>query len=61
MIKHLPLVLAVVLAPLLAVAQDNSAAKAAREWRQQHERAIVDEFVELLKIPTSPTSSAMQS
>ena len=51
MIKHLPLVLAVVLAPLLAVAQDNSAAKAAREWRQQHERAIVDEFVELLKIP----------
>jgi len=37
--------------PLIAVAQDNTAAKAARQWRQQHERAIVDEFVELLRIP----------
>jgi acetylornithine deacetylase/succinyl-diaminopimelate desuccinylase-like protein len=33
------------------IAQDNAAARAARQWRQQHERAIVDEFVELLKIP----------
>jgi acetylornithine deacetylase/succinyl-diaminopimelate desuccinylase-like protein len=33
------------------VAQDNPAARAARQWRQQHERAIVDEFVDLLKIP----------
>jgi len=27
------------------------AAKAAKQWRQQHERAIVDEFVALLSIP----------
>jgi len=35
----------------LAVAQDNAAARAAREWRQHHERAIVDEFFSLLAIP----------
>jgi acetylornithine deacetylase/succinyl-diaminopimelate desuccinylase-like protein len=35
----------------VAMAQDNAAARAAREWRQQHERAIVDEFFELLAIP----------
>jgi acetylornithine deacetylase/succinyl-diaminopimelate desuccinylase-like protein len=35
----------------LAVAQDNSAGRAAREWRQAHERAIVDEFFALLAIP----------
>jgi acetylornithine deacetylase/succinyl-diaminopimelate desuccinylase-like protein len=29
----------------------NPAAQAARQWRQQHERAIVDEFVALLAIP----------
>jgi len=29
----------------------NPAALAAREWRQQHERAIVDDFVALLAIP----------
>jgi acetylornithine deacetylase/succinyl-diaminopimelate desuccinylase-like protein len=29
----------------------NPAALAARQWRQQHERAIVDEFVALLAIP----------
>ena len=34
-----------------AMAQDNPAARAAREWRQQHERAIVDEFFALLAIP----------
>jgi acetylornithine deacetylase/succinyl-diaminopimelate desuccinylase-like protein len=34
-----------------AIAQDNAAARAAREWRQQHERAIVDEFSALLAIP----------
>lgn len=34
-----------------AMAQDNLAARAAREWRQQHERAIVDEFFALLAIP----------
>ena len=58
MIKHLPLLLAMGLAPLFAVAQDNPAAKAAREWRQQHERAIVDEFVELLKLPNIAADKA---
>jgi acetylornithine deacetylase/succinyl-diaminopimelate desuccinylase-like protein len=49
-VKTLTFVLVVLLsAPLLA--QDNAAARAARQWRQQHERAIVEEFVELLKIP----------
>ena len=32
-------------------AQSSPAAQAARHWRQQHERAIVDEFVALLAIP----------
>ena len=36
----------------LAVVQaQNPAAQAARQWRQQHERAIMDEFVSLLAIP----------
>jgi len=35
----------------IAMGQDNAAARAAREWRQQHERAIVDEFFALLAIP----------
>lgn len=39
------------LIPMVLLAQGNPAAQAAREWRQQHERAIVDEFVTLLKIP----------
>ena len=34
-----------------AAAQTNPAARAARQWRQQHERAIVDEFVSLLSLP----------
>jgi hypothetical protein len=34
-----------------AAAQTNPAAMAARQWRQQHERAIVDEFITLLSIP----------
>src|ERR1700745_3708664 len=29
----------------------NPASRAARQWRQQHERAIVDEFAGLLAIP----------
>jgi acetylornithine deacetylase/succinyl-diaminopimelate desuccinylase-like protein len=37
--------------PALAVGQTNPAAQAARAWRQQHERAIVDEFIALLSIP----------
>jgi acetylornithine deacetylase/succinyl-diaminopimelate desuccinylase-like protein len=39
------------LLPISLFTQTNPAAQAARLWRQQHERAIVDEFVELLKIP----------
>ncbi len=34
-----------------AFAQTNPAAIAARKWREQHERAIVDDFVALLSIP----------
>lgn len=34
-----------------ALAQDNQASKAARNWRQAHEQAIVDEFTALLSIP----------
>jgi hypothetical protein len=45
------LALVLVLAPSLADAQTNVAARAARTWRQQHERAIVDEFISLLSIP----------
>jgi hypothetical protein len=37
--------------PAVLAAQTNPAAGAARAWRQQHERAIVDEFVSLLSIP----------
>ena len=32
-------------------AQSSPAAQAARQWRQQHERAIVEEFMALLAIP----------
>src|SRR5665213_1594423 len=38
------------LAAALADAQ-NPASQAARQWRQRHERAIMDEFVSLLAIP----------
>ena len=34
-----------------SVIPTNPASQAARKWRQQHERAIVDEFVSLLAIP----------
>src|ERR1041385_4519634 len=34
-----------------ATAQQNPAAMAARQWRQQHERAIVEEYMSLLAIP----------
>jgi len=36
----------------------NPAAQAARKWRQQHERAIMDEFVALLTIPNIATDHA---
>jgi acetylornithine deacetylase/succinyl-diaminopimelate desuccinylase-like protein len=39
------------LLPATLAAQDHPAAQAAREWRQQHERAIVEEFIDLLSIP----------
>jgi acetylornithine deacetylase/succinyl-diaminopimelate desuccinylase-like protein len=45
------IVLVLVVVPSLADAQANAAAQAARGWRQQRERAIVDEFVTLLAIP----------
>jgi acetylornithine deacetylase/succinyl-diaminopimelate desuccinylase-like protein len=45
------LALALIIVPWLADAQTNPAAQTARAWRQQHERAIVDEFVTLLSIP----------
>jgi acetylornithine deacetylase/succinyl-diaminopimelate desuccinylase-like protein len=34
-----------------AHAQDNAAARAAREWRQSHEREILANYFEFLKIP----------
>jgi acetylornithine deacetylase/succinyl-diaminopimelate desuccinylase-like protein len=37
--------------PAVTLAQSNPAAQAARQWRQQHERAIVEELVTLLAIP----------
>ena len=36
----------------------NPAAHAARQWRQEHERAIMDEFVALLTIPNIATDHA---
>jgi len=37
--------------PVSSAAQTNPASMAARGWRQQHERAIVEEFMALLAIP----------
>jgi acetylornithine deacetylase/succinyl-diaminopimelate desuccinylase-like protein len=45
------LVLAICALPSIASAEANPAAQTARLWRQQHERAIVEEFVSLLAIP----------
>ena len=42
----IPLLLA-----LAVVDAQNPASQAARQWRQQHERAIMDEFISLLAIP----------
>jgi acetylornithine deacetylase/succinyl-diaminopimelate desuccinylase-like protein len=41
-----------------AVAQTNPAARAARDWRVSHERAIMDEYVTLLAIPDIATDRA---
>jgi len=43
--------LVLTLLPRATAAQSNPAAAAARSWRQQHERAIVDELVGLLSLP----------
>jgi acetylornithine deacetylase/succinyl-diaminopimelate desuccinylase-like protein len=39
------------LLPAFAAAQTNPAAQTARQWRQLHEREIVDEFMRLLAVP----------
>lgn len=39
------------LAPAVCGAEDNASARQARQRRQRHEKAIVDEFVALLAIP----------
>ncbi len=41
----------------LCSGQDNPAARAARNWRQEHERAIVTEFIDLLSIPNVATDA----
>src|SRR5579871_6844120 len=35
----------------VVMAQENPAARAARNWRETHERAILAEFMDLLAIP----------
>ena len=42
---------AILLLTSVAFAQPDPAAQAARRWRQQHERAIVDELVALTALP----------
>ncbi len=41
-----------------ALAQDNPAARAAHEWRVNHERGIVLEFFNLLSIPNLPSENS---
>src|SRR5687767_11918974 len=43
-----PLVAILSLLPVIALAQSNPAAQAAKPWRQQHERTIVEELMTLL-------------
>jgi acetylornithine deacetylase/succinyl-diaminopimelate desuccinylase-like protein len=45
------LILILSLIPAVGIAQTNAASQAARTWRRQHEKAIVEEFIALLKIP----------
>ncbi len=40
------------------LAQSNPAATAARQWRETHERAIVQEFIDLLALPNLARDSA---
>jgi acetylornithine deacetylase/succinyl-diaminopimelate desuccinylase-like protein len=49
--KRYLLRLFVILAPAFTLAQTSPATQAAREWRQQHERVIMDEFAAFLSIP----------
>jgi len=50
--------LAVLLLGVAMANAQNPASQAARQWRQQHERAIVDEFVSLLAIPNIAADGA---
>jgi len=50
--------LLLVLTATLALSQSNPASLAARQWRQQHERAIVDEFFTLLSVPNIASDRA---
>ena len=43
--------LIVILFNIATFAQNNPASQIARQWRQQHERSIIDEFAALLSIP----------
>ena len=43
--------LIILLLPVLGSAQTDPASQAARQWRQGHEQAIVDEFFSLLSLP----------
>jgi len=47
-----------VLAASFLQAQTNPTVLAARQWRQQHERAIMDEFVALLSVPNIASDRA---
>ena len=49
--KRFLLCLLATLVPGEALAQANPAAQAARQWRQQHERVIIEEFATFLSIP----------
>jgi acetylornithine deacetylase/succinyl-diaminopimelate desuccinylase-like protein len=51
MTRAVLVVLGLTLVATASAAQTNPASMAARSWRQQHERAIVDEFVGLLAQP----------
>jgi acetylornithine deacetylase/succinyl-diaminopimelate desuccinylase-like protein len=54
--KHAALLISILAS--VCAAQTNPAAQAARQWRQQHERAIVDEFVALLAVPNIASDRA---
>ena len=45
------LALATLLLPAIATAQTNPAARAARQWRETNEVPVLEEFIELLRVP----------